>query len=358
MDEAIWVAEKALRKAESEWKEACKLMKELKLKPKLLSLIAWLWASATISSRTLHIPWDEAGCLCPVGDLFNYAAPGGESNGFENIESSMHTSSFEVCSLPNGDTFDNVVPDHLEACYQRLTDGGFEEDLAAYCFYAKRNYRKGEQVLLSYGTYTNLELLEHYGFLLNDNPNDKAFIHLEPGVYSSISWPRESLYIHQNGKPSFALLSALRLWATPVSQRKSIGHLVYSGEQISVDNEVSVMKYILEKCIIILKNLPTSIEEDSLLLSRIDVVLDFTNHIEMVKLDMFGGELRAFLEANSLQNGKDDSKVVLSGKSRMSLNKWKLAVRWRLRYKNILSDCISYCTEVINSFSCQSVSTT
>lgn len=99
-----------------------------------------------ISSRTLHIPWDEAGCLCPVGDLFNYAAPGGESNGFENIESSMHTSSFEVCSLPNGDTFDNVVPDHLEACYQRLTDGGFEEDLAAYCFYAKRNYRKGEQV--------------------------------------------------------------------------------------------------------------------------------------------------------------------------------------------------------------------
>lgn len=51
MDEAIWVAEKALRKAESEWKEACKLMKELKLKPKLLSLIAWLWASATV--RTL-----------------------------------------------------------------------------------------------------------------------------------------------------------------------------------------------------------------------------------------------------------------------------------------------------------------
>ena len=26
----------------------------------------------------MHIPWDEAGCLCLVGDLFNYDAPGME----------------------------------------------------------------------------------------------------------------------------------------------------------------------------------------------------------------------------------------------------------------------------------------
>jgi len=61
------------------------------------------------------------------------------------------------------------------------------------------------QVLLSYGTYTNLELLEHYGFLLNNNPNDKVYIPLEPGVSSCSSWPAESLYINQGGEPSYAL---------------------------------------------------------------------------------------------------------------------------------------------------------
>jgi len=38
-------------------------------------------------------------------------------------------------------------------------------------------------VLLCYGTYTNLELLEHYGFLLNENSNDKVFIPLEPEIF-------------------------------------------------------------------------------------------------------------------------------------------------------------------------------
>nr|CAD1818867.1 unnamed protein product [Ananas comosus var. bracteatus] len=88
-------------------------------------IIAW------VSSRTLHIPWDSAGCLCPVGDLFNYAAPDDEAIDNFNL---------------------------------RLMDGGYEEDTASYCFYARKKYEQGEQVLLGYGTYTNLELLEHYGF--------------------------------------------------------------------------------------------------------------------------------------------------------------------------------------------------
>ena len=47
------------------------------------------------------------------------------------------------------------------------------------------------------------------------------------------------MYIHQDGKPSFALLSALRLWATPLNQRKSVGYLAYSGSQLSIENEIS-----------------------------------------------------------------------------------------------------------------------
>jgi hypothetical protein len=106
-------------------------MKELELKPKFRSFQAWLWASATISSRTLHVPWDSAGCLCPVGDLFNYDAPGDYSNTPQGPESANNV---EEAGL--------VVETHSE----RLTDGGFEEDVNAYCLYARRNYQLGEQV--------------------------------------------------------------------------------------------------------------------------------------------------------------------------------------------------------------------
>ncbi|KAE8659333.1 Protein SET DOMAIN GROUP 40 [Hibiscus syriacus] len=144
VDYAIWAAQKAISKAKYEWKQASNLMKELKLQPPLLTFRAWIWATGTISSRTLHVPWDEAGCLCPVGDLFNYAAPTEESDSFEDVDNWKN----------------EHAKDELDMHSQRLTDGGYEEDAAAYCFYAKKNYDEGEQVLLSYGTYTNLELLE------------------------------------------------------------------------------------------------------------------------------------------------------------------------------------------------------
>ncbi|XVF20462.1 hypothetical protein REPUB_Repub12eG0002300 [Reevesia pubescens] len=314
VDYAIWAADKAVSKAEYEWKQASPLLNQLKLKPPLLAFRAWVWATATISSRTLHIPWDEAGCLCPVGDLFNYAAPGED-------------------------------PHHSE----RLTDAAYEEDAAAYCFYAKKDYKMGEQVLLSYGTYTNLELLEHYGFLLEDNPNEKVFISLEPDIYCFSSWPKESLYIHHNGRPSFALMSALRLWATPAYQRKSIGHLVYSGYQLSQGNEISVMKWLAEKCHSILKDMPTSIEEDKSLLSFIEKIQDFDNLGEWGKTaTAFGGEFCNFLKASGL---KRDDELISAGRTKMLADRWQLAVQWRLIYKKVIVDCISHCTEIIDSLS-------
>jgi hypothetical protein len=85
-----------------------------------------------VSSRTLHIAWDEAGCLCPVGDLFNYAAPDDASFEEEDI-----------------------------AEIERLTDGGYE-DSNAYCLYARKNYKKGEQVCF----YSLLMLLSFFFFFL------------------------------------------------------------------------------------------------------------------------------------------------------------------------------------------------
>ncbi|KAF6174643.1 hypothetical protein GIB67_006295, partial [Kingdonia uniflora] len=155
-----------------------------------------------VSSRTMHVSWGDAGCLCPVGDFFNYAGPGEDMDATETSD----------------DQFNGHVP--------RLMDAGYEEDADAYCFYARRSYGKGEQVLLSYGMYTNLELFEHYGFFLNDNSNEKLFIQLESDIISN-SYFKDSLYIQQDGKPLFALLSALRLWATPPNRKKSVCHLAY-----------------------------------------------------------------------------------------------------------------------------------
>lgn len=88
-----------------------------------------------ITSRTLHISWDDAGCLCPVGDLFNYAAP------------DVEVYAEDKPSLKCNSTIEQPGAEQLESYSQRLTDGGYEEDTTSYCFYARKNNKKGEQVI-------------------------------------------------------------------------------------------------------------------------------------------------------------------------------------------------------------------
>ncbi|XP_012841547.1 PREDICTED: protein SET DOMAIN GROUP 40 [Erythranthe guttata] len=303
IDDAIWTAEKAVHKEEKEWEEATPLMCELNFKNRLTTFKAWLWASATVSASLVcfHYP-----CL---GDFVNYAPPQ------ENL--------------------DNLKEDDLlDGNTDRLTDPGFDEAVASYCFYAKKNYVKGDQVLLSYGTYTNLELLEYYGFLLQENPNDKAFIPLESEMYSLCSWPRDSLYISKNGKPSFALISTVRLWATPERNRRSVKHIAFSGQLISNENEVAAMEWIANKCRDLLTGFPSSIEEDALVLCMIDEIENCSGDRELA--------IRTLLERNSVKATRSD------------ICRLKLAVEWRHRYKNILSDCILYCscTRMLDNPSC------
>ncbi|CAN8256026.1 unnamed protein product [Cochlearia groenlandica] len=355
IEDAVWATEKAIAKSRSEWKEAVMLMKELDLKPKFRSIQAWLWAAATVSSRTLHIPWDSAGCLCPVGDLFNYDAPGEDSYTTEGpeTESVMETLLPQESLITNLDFRNIVVEAELVVESERLTDGGFDEDANAYCLYARRNYQLGEQVLLCYGTYTNLELLEHYGFMLEENSNDKVFIPLETSLYSlASSWPKDSLYIHQDGKPSFALLSTLRLWLIPQSQRdKSVMKLVYAGSQISVKNEILVMKWISEKCGSVLKRLPTSLQEDTMLLQDMNKLQDPEFRMEHKETEAFGSEVHDFLDVKHLWGLVNKDAIGFSRKVKRIMSKWRLSVQWRLRYKRTLADSISYCNEKVYNLS-------
>lgn len=213
------------------------------------------------------------------------------------------------------------------------------------CFLsAEAHYFSFLQVLLSYGTYTNLELLEHYGFILQENPNDKAFITLETEMYSLCSWPNDSLYISVDGKPSFALLSTIRLWATPVSKRRSVKHIAYSGQLISIENEVAVMEWTAKRCEVVLSSCSTSTDEDMQLLHIIQKIEDCNGEAESSYSSLaLRDEVRAFLESYTVGAGK------LPAKTRRAISRWKLGVEWRQRYKRILSDCISHCSKTLDN---------
>lgn len=63
VDEAMWVTEKAMLKAKSEWKEAHALMEDLMFKPQFLTFKAWVWAAATVSCLETQ-PWRGGKPVC------------------------------------------------------------------------------------------------------------------------------------------------------------------------------------------------------------------------------------------------------------------------------------------------------
>lgn len=91
------------------------------------------------------MPWDEAGTLCPVGDLFNYAPPGDLYSATEQLDEQVAgdlESAEEKTALEVDDEFScNEV-----TLGERLRDGGYEPDFHEYCFYARQAYEPGQQV--------------------------------------------------------------------------------------------------------------------------------------------------------------------------------------------------------------------
>ncbi|XP_066399985.1 protein SET DOMAIN GROUP 40-like isoform X2 [Miscanthus floridulus] len=283
-----------------------------------------------VSSRTLHIAWDEAGCLCAVGDLFNYAVPDDDT-----LLEEEDTAELTNCQQKN----------ELNNSSERLTDGGYE-DSNAYCLYARKKYKKGEQVLLGYGTYTNLELLEHYGFLLGENPNEKTFIELDLDICSVGTWPKDSMYIHRNGHPSFALLCALRLWSTPANRRKAVSHQIYSGSILSTKNEMGILKWLISKCEGTLQQLPTTVEFDESLLVFLRTIQNSSNCRTDVKRSGFEQEFAVFPRVHQVELDCSGNNQ-LPARLLRSLERWELAVQWRCNYKKILKKCVSYCESLV-----------
>ncbi|KAG0553355.1 hypothetical protein M758_12G005100 [Ceratodon purpureus] len=355
--DAVSMAEGAAQSCREQWLEARPVLGKLELGRRFSTFQAWLWASATIASRTLYVPWDEAGTLCPFGDFFNYACPGVS---YDSPTSTQDT------SVEDGDSYGLEIRD-------RLRDGGFEHDRAEYCFYARQDYQEGQQVLLCYGTYTNLELLEHYGFLLPFNPNDKIHIdlpsvdELNPGAsrgcQEAVS-PKD-LYIDHEGKPSFSLLSNLRLRAAPASLLKTRRHLALAGQQISPESDKVLFQWLKTKCQTILRSCSTSLQADELLLKIIDAhpaMVQIQKFLAVCKDDTASPSIRSDLLFNASEHlhavithevegfiasvSHSDASSTSSLQEDLRLERWRLAVEWRLGFKKVVMRCISRCSRL------------
>lgn len=100
-----------------------------------------------------------------MGDLFNYDAPGVEPSDIENLEPLLSNISIPDTILLNGDNNIMVDAEQLDSHSLRLTDGGFQEDVNAYCFYARAHYKKGDQVIHKFWKFLMHLVAFHFYFV-------------------------------------------------------------------------------------------------------------------------------------------------------------------------------------------------
>lgn len=147
--------------------------------------------------------------------------------------------------------------------------------------YAMRDFKKGEQIFISYGSRTNSDFLVHSGFVCSENKNDG--IRLRLGISKSDPLQKERIELLEKlGLPgtgefllkagsepiSDALLAFLRVF----NMRKAeLSHWLRSDRvddlkhiDCALDTvvEESVMKFLLNRLKLLLAKYPTTIEED------------------------------------------------------------------------------------------------
>lgn len=208
------------------------------------SLTVWQWAASTVASRTMYLPNDAAGCLTPFGDMHNYKPP-------------------PPPELPeiSGVTAGTIGGGEISG------DGHFDVETRSYCIHTRCAVQPGDQVFLCYGVYTNLELLEHYGFQLEDNPHDtailpRAIVQRVLGEKAAEELPLEAAALHPCGIPKWSLLQALRLSAADPSDRRRSGHRAAAGQPITPAAEVAAMEQLHRLCSEALALLPTTLQSD------------------------------------------------------------------------------------------------
>jgi len=208
-----------------DWRAAAEARERL-LPPRLRGWAAWCWAASCVATRTVYAGAESgtAGALCPVGDLVNHSCVGEEGEA-----------------------------------------GSGELAGDAYCFRTRRPLRAGEQALVSYGSYTSLELLLLYGFVPESSPTgDTARLPRLPHLRSGLEEvPDEELFVAvPGGAPGYALLAALRRAHAPHALRRARGHAAAAGQPLDGVSEEAAWGRIAAAARDALRALPSA-EEDA-----------------------------------------------------------------------------------------------
>ena len=145
-------------------------------------------------------------------------------------------------------------------------DGSLDPGTNNYCIYARRQYNPRDEVFLCYGRHTNLELLEHYGFVLQDsNPHDIAVLPLSALPEAVVMQLRDmgaEAIMHNDGNPSWEMLRVLRIAALNPAQRKSSAWIALNDQKIDDVSELWAMETLKKSCLDALNGLETSLEQD------------------------------------------------------------------------------------------------
>ena len=179
------------------------LMRALNLPDKLTSLNAYRWTVSCIKSRTMFMTGDTVGCLTPYGDLHN------------------HAPKLQPVTLWNYDDKNGQKEQDEQEESAVAGEGFFDEAQQRYQVVTRVRLSAGQQVFLTYGRLTNLDLFGLYGFVLDHNAWDTSVIpraQLPERIQRHVS--QEACFLHANGCPSFELMRGIRLGVLKDKERK------------------------------------------------------------------------------------------------------------------------------------------
>ena len=206
-------------------------------------------------------------------------------------------------------------------------------------------------MFLCYGRHTNLELLQHYGFVLPDKANPPDTAALPPQLLpvavrqqlaraaadshagntgSSMGSGNDgdlqegpaaaACYLHASGAPSWGLLRALRLGCATSAERRSSSYLALQDQAISAGSERGAFEGIKAACEAALAALPTTLQQDEQQLQQL---------------------------AQEQQQQQAARQQDACGSSQQAAERLAVALEWRLGYKRTLQRGIVLCDAVL-----------
>jgi len=223
------------------------------------------WACGTVSSRAVSVPFHDAGALCPVGDMFNYAPHDPPS-----LIRVVGAPTFGVRSADDDDDNDDEAGATVGAGEREPIpgDGAYDEATRTFSFRSsvqpagRRGCLPGEEIFVCYGEYSNLELLDFYGFVLEPDVNPQDCYTLDVCVDDSTSVMPLKVFV---GGFDWNDLAEIRIRLALAKARKNEKHLrdiARRGGALGAEEELAVFGAIRKAAGETLLSFPTTAKQD------------------------------------------------------------------------------------------------